>query len=144
MAALSQNWAATLCEVRNLALDALDQALYERRVESTQRLGQHSDRGMQYLSTRYSERMAEAGIESSVGHVGNSYDNTLAETIIGLYKSEVIRQHGPWRHLEAVELATLEWVEWFNRLRLYGPISDLTPVEKEEFYFQNQEWVEMA
>ena len=98
----------------------------------------------QYLSIRYTERLAEAGIESSVGRVGNSYDNALAETIIGLYKTGVIRRRGPWRHLEAVELATLEWVEWFNHRRLFEPIGDLTPVEKEEIYYQNQEWAKVA
>ena len=82
--------------------------------------------------------------EPSVGRVGNSYDNALAETIIGLYKTEVIRRHGPWLHLEAVELATLEWVEWFNHRRLFEPIGDLTPVEKEEIYYQNQEWAKVA
>ena len=128
----------------DLALDALEQALYERRVEPTQPLVHHSDRGVQYLSIRYTERLAEAGIEPSVGRVGNSYDNALAETIIGLYKTEVIRRRGPWRHLEAVELATLEWVEWFNHRRLFEPIGDLTPVEKEEIYYQNQEWAKVA
>ena len=128
----------------DLALDALEQALYDRRVEPTQPLVHHSDRGVQYLSIRYTERLAEAGIEPSVGRVGNSYDNALAETIIGLYKTEVIRRRGPWRHLEAVELATLEWVEWFNHRRLFEPIGDLTPVEKEEIYYQNQEWAKVA
>ena len=98
----------------------------------------------QYLSIRYTERLAEAGIEPSVGRVGNSYDNALAETIIGLYKTEVIRRRGPWRHLEAVELATLEWVEWFNHRRLFEPIGDLTPVEKEAIYYQNQGWAKVA
>ena len=128
----------------DLAVDALEQALYERRVEPTQPLVYHSDRGVQYVSIRYTERLAEAGIEPSVGRVGNSYDNALAETIIGLYKTEVIRRRGPWRQLEAVELATLEWVEWFNHRRLFEPISDLTPVEKEEVYNQNQEWAKVA
>ena len=128
----------------DLALDALEQALYDRRIDPTHRLVHHSDRGVQYLSIRYTERLAEAGIEPSVGRVGNSYDNALAETIIGLYKTEVIRQLGPWRDLEAVELATLQWVEWFNHRRLFEPIGDLTPVEKEELYYQDQEWAEVA
>ena len=128
----------------DLALDALEQALYERRVEPNRPLVHHSDRGVQYLSIRYTERLAEASIEPSVGRVGNSYDNALAETIIGLYKTEVIRRRGPWRHLEAVELATLEWAEWFNHRRLFEPIGDLTPVEKEEIYYQNQEWAKVA
>lgn len=128
----------------DLALDALEQALYDRRVEPTQPLVHHSDRGVQYLSIRYTERLAEAGIEPSVGRVGNSYDNALAETIIGLYKTEVIRTRGPWRHLEAVELATLEWVEWFNHRRLFEPIGDTTPAEKEQQYYLNQEWAKVA
>ena len=128
----------------DLALDAREQALYDRRVEPTQRLVHHSDRSVQYLSIRYTERLAEAGIEPSVGRVGNSYDNALAETIIGLYKTEVIRRRDPWRHLEAVELATLEWVEWFNHRQLFEPIGELTPVEKEEICYQNQEWAKVA
>ena len=123
----------------DLALDALEQALYERRVEPTQLFVYHSDRGVQHLSIRYTERLAETGIEPSIGRVGNSYDDALAETNIGFYKTEVIRGRSRWRHLEAVELATLEWVEWFNHRRLFEPIGDLTPVEKEEIYYHNQE-----
>ena len=96
----------------------------------------HSDRGAQYLSIRYTERLAEAGIEPSVGSVGNSYDNALAESIIGLYKTEVIRQRGPWRNLEAVEFATLEWVDWFNHRRLLEGIGYVPPAELEETYYQ--------
>ena len=128
----------------DLALNALEQALYDRRVEPTQSLVHHSDRGVQYLSIRYTERLAEAGIEPSAGRVGNSYDNALAETIIGLYKTKVIRRRGPWRLLEKVELATLEWVEWFNHRRLFEPIGALTPVEKEEIYYQSQESAKVA
>ena len=95
----------------------------------------HSDRGSQYLSIRYSERLAEAGVEPSVGSVGDSYDNALAETIIGLYKTEVIHRRGPWRHLEAVEYATLEWVDWFNHRRLLEPIGNIPPAELEPAYF---------
>ena len=91
----------------------------------------HSDRGSQYLSIRYSERLAEAGAQPSVGSVGDSYDNALAETIIGLYKTEVIHRRGPWRHLEAVEYATLEWVDWFNHRRLLEPIGNVPPAELE-------------
>ncbi len=137
-------WRVSTSLRTDLALDALEQALYDRRVEPTQPLVHHSHRGAQYLSIRYTERLAEAGIEPSVGRVGNSYDNALAETIIGLYKTEVIRRRGPWRQLEAVELATLEWVEWFNHRRLFEPIGDLTPVEKEEIYYQDQEWAKVA
>jgi len=95
-----------------LALDALEQALYDRQKSETEELIHHSDRGVQYLSIRYAERLQEAGIEPSVGSVGDSYDNALAETINGLYKTEVIRQQGPWRNIEDVEFATLTWVDW--------------------------------
>ena len=128
----------------DLALDALEQALYDRDVDPAKGLIHHSDRGVQYLSIRYTERLAEAGIEPSVGSVRDSYDNALAETIIGLYKTEVIRLRGPWRHLEAVELATLKWVDWFNHRRLLKPIGDMPPAEKEQMYDQNQEWAEVA
>ena len=93
---------------------------------------------MQYLSIRYTERLAEAGIEPSVGSVGDSYDNALAETIIGLYKTEVIRRHGPWRNIDAVEFATLEWVDWFNNRRLLEPIGYIPPVEFEAMYYEHQ------
>jgi transposase InsO family protein len=98
----------------------------------------HSDRGSQYLSIRYSERLAEAKIEPSVGSVGDSYDNALAETIIGLYKTEVIHHRRPWRHLEAVEYATLEWVDWFNQRRLLEPIGNVPPAELELAYYRQQ------
>ena len=120
----------------DLALDALEQALYDRTVGAEDALVHHSDRGAQYLSIRYTERLAEAGIEPSVGRVGDSYDNALAESIIGLYKTEVIRQRGPWRHLEAVEFATLEWVDWFNHRRLLEGIGYVPPAELEEAYYQ--------
>ncbi len=94
----------------------------------------HLDWGVQYVSIRYSERLAEVGIESSVGSVGDSYDNALAETINGLYKAEVIHRRGPWRSFEAVEFATLEWVDWFNRRRLLEPIRNILPAEAEEQY----------
>ena len=100
----------------DIALDALEQALHDRRV-GRQTLVHHSDRGVQYVSIRYAERLSEVGITPSVGSVGDSYDNALAETVIGLYKTELIRQQGPWRNLEAVEFATLDWVDWFNNRR---------------------------
>jgi transposase InsO family protein len=103
------------------------------------RLVHHSDRGVQYLSIRYTERLAEEGIEPSVGSVGDSYDNALAESIIGLFKTEVIRRLGPWRNVEDVEFATLEWVWWFNYHRLLGPIGHVPPVEYEEAYYMCQE-----
>lgn len=116
----------------DLALDALEQALHERK--DLDNLIHHSDRGTQYLSIRYTERLAGAGIEASVGSVGDSYDNALAETINGLYKAEVIRPNGPWKNLEDVEFATLEWVDWFNNRRLLGSIGDVPPSEFEAAY----------
>jgi transposase InsO family protein len=121
----------------DLVLDALEQALYSRT--GTKGLVHHSDRGSQYLSIRYTERLAEAGIESSVGSVGDSYDNALAETINGLYKTEVIRPRGPWRHIDEVEYATLEWVDWFNNRRLLEPIGDVPPAEFEQAYYDGLE-----
>jgi len=120
-----------------LVLDALEQALWARH--EPKGLIHHSDRGSQYLSIRYSERLAEAGVEASVGSRGDSYDNALAETINGLYKSEVINRCGPWRSLEAVEFATLEWVDWFNNRRLLEPIGNIPPAEFEEAYYRKQE-----
>ena len=120
----------------DLALDALEQALHMR--PDTTGLVHHSDRGVQYLSIRYTERLAEFGIESSVGTVGDSYDNALAETIIGLYKTEVIRRRGPWRGIEAVEFATLEWVDWFNNRRLLGSIGHVPPAEYEMEYYRSR------
>ncbi len=120
-----------------LALDALEQALHARPENGG--LVHHSDRGVQYISIHYTERLAEAGIEPSVGSVGDSYDNALAETIIGLFKTEVIRRRGPWRNLDQVEYATLEWVDWFNNRRLLGPIGDIPPVELERLHYHEQE-----
>ncbi len=120
----------------DLALDALEQALHAR--PDLENLVHHSDRGVQYLSIRYTERLDEAGIAPSVGSVGDSYDNALAETINGLYKTEVIRRNGPWRNIEEVEFATLEWVDWFNNRRLFEPIGNIPPAEFEEMYFQSQ------
>jgi transposase InsO family protein len=120
----------------DLALDALEQALHAR--PEGDGLVHHSDRGVQYLSIRYTERLAEAGIEPSVGSVGDSYDNALAESIIGLYKTEIIHRRGPWRHLEHVEFATLEWVDWFNKRRLLEPIGNIPPAEFEQLYEHNQ------
>ena len=126
----------------DLALDALDQALYDR--QHTESLVHHSDRGVQYLSIRYTERLAEAGIEPSVGSVGDSYDNALAESIIALYKTEVIRHSGPWRNMEHVEFETLKWVDWFNNRRLLEPIGDIPPAEFEELHCQNLEAAAMV
>ncbi len=118
-----------------LVLDALEQALWSRA--AVRGVVHHSDHGSQYLSIRYSERLAEVGAEPSVGSVGDSYDNALAETIIGLYKTEVIHRRGPWRHLEAVEYATLEWVDWFNHRRLLEPIGNVPPAELEMAYIDS-------
>jgi len=120
-----------------LVLDALEQALWSRQVAAG--LIHHSDRGSQYLSIRYTERLAEAGIEGSVGSVGDSYDNALAETINGLYKTEVIRRRGPWKSIDDVEYATLEWVDWFNHRRLLEPIGYVPPAEFEMMYYAQQE-----
>ena len=119
-----------------LALAALEQALYDRQKSEIEELIHHSDRGVQYLSIRYAERLQDVGIEPSVGSVGDPYDNALAETINGLYKTEVIRQQGPWRNIEEVEFATLNWVDWFNNRRLFEPIGNVPPREKEIEYYQ--------
>ena len=120
----------------DLALDALEQALHER--PGLEKLVHHSDRGVQYLSIRYTERLEEAGIERSVGNVGDSYDNALAETINGLYKAELIRPNGPWRSIDDVEFATLTWVDWFNHRRILEPIGNVPPAEFEAMYSQQQ------
>ena len=127
-------WQAASHLRTDLALDALEMALWWRRGDVAG-LVHHSDRGVQYLSIRYTERLAEAGIETSVGSRGDSYDNALAESVIGLYKAEVIRHEGPWKGLEEVEFATLEWVDWFNNTRLLEPIGYVPPAEFEEAYY---------
>ena len=118
----------------DLALDALEQALHER--PDTEGLIHHSDRGVQYLSIRYTERLRDAGIVASVGAVGDSYDNAMAEALNSLYKTEVVRRLGPWRNLEHLELATLDWVSWYNKSRLHGRLGYLSPYEYEEQYYQ--------
>lgn len=126
-------WRASSAPNTSLVLDALEQAIHDR--QPAKGLIQHTDRGVQYLSIRYSERLTEVGIKPSVGRVGSSYDNALAETVIGLFKTELIRRMGPWRHLEAVEFATLDWIDWFNQQRLFGPIGDIPPAEAEEDFY---------
>ena len=121
----------------DLALDALEQAVAARTPDAG--LIHHSDRGVQYLSIRYTDRLAEAGIVPSVGSVGDSYDNALAETVVGLYKTEVIRKDGPWRGIDPVEYATLDWVDWFNNRRLLEPIGNIPPVEYEKMYYDRNE-----
>jgi putative transposase len=128
-------WRVSRTSHAGFVLDALEQALHERRPAQGGGLVHHSDRGVQYVSIRYTERLAEAGVEPSVGSVGDSYDNALAETINGLYKAEVIHRRGPWRSFEAVEFATLEWVDWFNNRRLLEPIGNIPPAEAEERYY---------
>ena len=132
-------WRALTSLRTDLVLDALEQALYDRSDSLSQPLVHHSDRGSQYLSIRYTQRLAEAGIEPSVGSRGDSYDNALAESVIGLYKTELIHQRGPWRGLDDVEFATLEWVHWYNTTRLLGPIGYVPPVEHERSYYQQQQ-----
>jgi putative transposase len=128
-------WRVSRTAHAGFVLDALEQALYERRPVRGGGLVHHSDRGVQYVSIKYTERLAEAGIEPSVGSVGDSYDTALAETINGLYKAEVIHRCGPWRSFEAVEFATLEWVDWFNKRRLFEPIGNIPPAEAEAAYY---------
>ena len=128
-------WRASRTAHTGFVLDALEQALHERQPVRGDGLVHHSDRGSQYVSIKYTERLAEAGIEPSVGSVGASYDNALAETINGLYKAEVIHRRGPWRSFDDVEFATLEWVDWFNNRRLLEPIGNIPPVEAEQRYY---------
>ena len=129
-------WCASTSLRSDLALEALEQALHDRTTDGP--LIHHSDRGSQYLSIRYTQRLADAGIEASVGSRGDSYDNALAETVIGLYKAEVIYRDGPWRGLVDVEFATLTWVAWFNTQRLLGPIGYVPPAEFEAAYYRTQ------
>jgi transposase InsO family protein len=129
-------WRISTSMKTDFVLDALEQALYARQPERDSALIHHSDRGSQYVSIRYSERLAEAGIEPSVGSKGDSYDNALAETINGLYKAELIHRRAPWKSREAVELATLEWVAWFNHHRLLGSIGYIPPAEAEANYYR--------
>lgn len=129
-------WRATASLRTDLALDALEQALWAR--PDVEGLIHHSDRGVQFLSIRYTERLAEAGIEPSVASIGDSYDNALAESVIGLFKTEVIRREGPWRSIDQVEFATLDWVCWYNDRRLLEPIGYVPPAEFEEMYYRNQ------
>ena len=137
-------WRASRTAHANFVLDALEQALHDRRPVHRGGLVHHSDRGSQYVSIKYTERLAEAGIEPSVGNVGASYDNALAETVNGLYKAEVIHRRGPWRSFEAVEYATLEWVDWFNNRRLLEPIGNIPPAEAEERYYAALDEARMA
>jgi putative transposase len=137
-------WRVSRTAQAGFVLDALEQALHERQPIRRAGLVHHSDRGGQYVSLRYTQRLAEAGIEPSVGSVGDAYDNALAETVIGLFKAEVIHRRGPWRSLEAVEYATLEWVDWFNHRRLLEPIGNVPPAEAEARYYEQTEALSLA
>ncbi len=137
-------WRVSRSAKTDFVLDALEQALHDRRPVQESGLIHHSDRGGQYLSIRYTERLAEAGIEPSVGSVGDSYDNALAETINGLYKTELVHRQGPWRSMQALELATLGWVDWFNNRRLLGPIGNIPPIEAEENHYAQRDVFDMV
>jgi putative transposase len=137
-------WRVSRSARADFVLDALEQALCDRRPVRQGGLVHHSDRGVQYVSIRYTERLLDAGIEPSVGSVGDSYDNALAETINGLFKAEVIHRRGPWRSAEAVEFATLEWVDWFNNRRLLEPIGNIPPAEAEARYYAQRDERAMA
>jgi putative transposase len=137
-------WRVSKTAHAGFVLDALEQALHERRPVQGSGLVHHSDRGVQYVSIHYTERLAQAGIEPSVGSVGDSYDNALAETVNGLFKTEVVRRRGPWRSPEAVEFATLEWVDWFNHRRLLAPIGNMPPAEAEEHYYAKFQEIPLA
>jgi putative transposase len=134
---MNVGWRAATSMRAELTLDALEQALWARKVKGE--LIHHSDHGSQYLSFRYSERLIAAGIEASAGSVGDAYDNALAETINGLFKTEVIRHRGPWKGLDEVEYATLEWGHWFNTARLLEPIGYVSPSEYEKVYYDAQQ-----
>jgi len=129
-----------------LALYALEQAVWERSRHGTSLDGlvHHSDRGVQYLSIRYTERLAECGVVNSVGSRGDSYDNALAETMFGLYKTELVRNKGPWQGLDDLELATLEWVDWFNHRRLFGQLGHIPPAEFEHIHYCQRVPTEVA
>jgi transposase InsO family protein len=129
-------WRVSRTMKTDFVLDALEQALHVRK--DLDGLIHHSDRGSQYLSIRYTERLAEEGLVASVGSVGDSYDNALAETIIGLYKTELIEQQGPWKSYDQVEYSTFKWVDWFNNRRLMEPLGDVPPAEYEQEYYDAQ------
>ena len=129
-------WRVSSSMHTDFVLDALEQALYARQPEQSDALVHHSDRGSQYISIRYTERLAQAGIEPSVGSRGDSYDNALAESVNGLYKAELIHRRAPWKTRAALEMATLEWVSWFNHHRLLEPIGYIPPAEAEVNYYQ--------
>ena len=130
-------WRVSTSMATQFVLDALDQAVWQRKTRDNNDLIHYSDRGSQYLSIKYTERLVEAGIDPSVGTVGDSYDNALAECVIGLFKTEVINQIGPWKSMREVEWETLKWVDWYNNRRLFGPIGYVSPAEAEEAFYAN-------
>jgi transposase InsO family protein len=137
-------WRVSTSMSTQFVLDALDQAIWQRKTHRNKDLIHHSDRGSQYLSITYTERLAEAGIDPSVGTVGDSYDNALAECVIGLFKTEVINALGPWRTLRDVEWETLRWIDWYNNRRLLAPIGYIPPAEAEKAYFANLQTLDKA
>ena len=137
-------WKVSTSATASFVLDALEQAIHARRPGPEDSLIHHSDRGVQYLAMNYTQRLAEADLVPSVGSVGDSYDNALAETINGLYKAEVIWRQRSWPSATAVEMATLNWVDWFNNCRLFGPIGHIPPAEAEANYYAAKENLDMA
>ena len=137
-------WRVSTSMTTKLVLDALDQAIWQRKTPDNRSLVHHSDRGSQYLSIKYTERLAQAEIDLSVGTVGDAYDNALAECVIGLFKTEVINQIGPWKSMREVEWETLKWVDWYNNRRLLGPIGYITPAEAEEAFYANLNTLDMV
>ncbi|WP_375569870.1 MULTISPECIES: IS3 family transposase [Seohaeicola] len=137
-------WRASTSMKTQFVLDALEQAIWQRKTSDNKSLVHHSDRGSQYLSIKYTERLAEAEIDLSVGTVGDAYDNALAECVIGLFKTEVINQIGPWKSMREVEWETLKWVDWYNNRRLLGPIGYIPPAEAEEAFYETLNSLDMV
>lgn len=137
-------WRASTSMKTQFVLDALDQAIWQRKTPDNKSLIHHSDRGSQYLSIKYTKRLAEAEIDLSVGTVGDAYDNALAECVSGLFKTEVINQIGPWKSMRDVEWETLKWVEWYNNRRLLSPIGYIPPAEAEEAFYANPNSLDMV
>ena len=137
-------WRVSTSMTTKLVLDALDQAIWQRKTPDNRSLVHHSDRGSQYLSIKYTERLAQAEIDLSVGTVGDAYDNALAECVIGMFKTEVINQIGPWKSMREVEWETLKWVDWYNNRRLLGPIGYITPAQAEEAFYANLNTLDMV
>ena len=137
-------WRVSTSMTTKFVLDALDQAIWQRKTLDNTSLVHHSDRGSQYLSIKYTERLAQAEIDLSVGTVGDAYDNALAECVIGLFKTELIKQIGPWKSMREVEWETLKWVDWYNNRRLLGSIGYITPAEAEEAFYANLNTLDMV